>query len=152
MVRFISSQETLGLRSKILRNGLPLADCVFPTDEVEGAFHLGCFVDGELVSVASLFPNAYKDRKTQGYQLRGMATAKNFAGKGFGSKLIDFAISQLNATKATYLWCNARTSAIEFYKKKGFELSSDEFEIEGVGPHYEMIINLTKKDELSRPI
>jgi len=144
MVRFISSRDTLELRSEILRNGLPLADCIFPTDEIEGAFHLGCFVEGALVSVASFFPNNYQDRKAQGYQLRGMATATEFAGKGYGAKLIDFAISQLNATKATYLWCNARTSAIEFYKKKGFELSSDEFEIEGVGPHYEMIINLSK--------
>jgi len=144
MVRFISSRDTLDLRSKILRNGLPLEDCIFPTDEIEGAFHLGCFVDGKLVSVASFFPNHYKDRKTLGYQLRGMATAKEFAGKGYGSHLVDFAVIQLNATKASYLWCNARTSAIEFYKKKGFELSSEEFEIEGVGPHFEMIKNLTK--------
>src|SRR4051812_36832767 len=138
MVRFISSRDTLDLRSKILRNGLPSGDCIFPTDEIDGAFHLGCFVDGTLASVASFFPNNYKDKKTQGYQLRGMATAKEFAGKGYGGELIDFALSQLNATKATYLWCNARTSAIEFYKKKGFELCSEEFEIEGVGPHYEM--------------
>ncbi|MEJ5992811.1 GNAT family N-acetyltransferase [Pedobacter sp. Du54] len=142
MVRFISAQETLDLRSKILRNGLSLADCIFPTDQIEGAFHLGCFVDELLVSVASFFPNHYQDRKGLGYQLRGMATAKAFAGKGYGAELIDFAIIQLNAAKANYLWCNARSSAIEFYKKKGFELSSDEFEIEGVGPHYEMIINL----------
>ncbi len=142
MVRFISSRDTLQLRSKILRNDLPIEDCVFPTDEIEGAFHLGCFVDGTLVAVASLFPNHYKDRKAQGYQLRGMATTKEFAGNGYGTKLIDFAISQLRSTKATYLWCNARSSAIEFYQKMGFELSSTEFEIKGVGPHYEMIINL----------
>lgn len=144
MVRFISSNDTLALRSEILRNGLPLADCIFPTDDIEGAFHLGSFFGDSLVSVASFFPNNYKDRKSAGYQLRGMATAKDFSGKGYGAKLIDFAISQLNATEATYLWCNARTSAVDFYKKKGFELCSPEFEIPGVGPHHEMIINLNK--------
>lgn len=143
MVRFISSQDTLSLRSKILRNNLPLDECVFPSDKVEGAFHLGCFLEGELISVASFFPNNYQGRKS-GYQLRGMATAKEFAGKGYGAKLIDFAITQLNATKATYLWCNARTNAVEFYKKKGFEIMSSEFEIEGVGPHFEMLRNLNK--------
>lgn len=144
MVRFISSRDTLALRSKILRNNLPLSACVFATDSLDGAFHLGCFVDEEVVSVASFFPNHYHNHQGVGYQLRGMATAAEFAGKGYGGALIDFAVSQLNATKATYVWCNARTSAIEFYQKKGFELSSSEFEIEGVGPHYEMILNLNK--------
>ncbi len=142
MVRFIGSSKTLPLRSAVLRNGLPLADCVFPTDEVEGAFHLGCFVDGQLVSVASFFPMKYRDRNENGYQLRGMATDQVCAGKGYGSLIIDFALGQLKGTKAAYLWCNARTSAVEFYKKKGFTAVSAEFEIEGVGPHYEMIINI----------
>ncbi|RYG12349.1 MAG: GNAT family N-acetyltransferase, partial [Chitinophagaceae bacterium] len=132
----------LDLRSKILRNGLPQAECIFPTDEVDGAFHLGCFIGETLISVASFFPNNYAGRETLGYQLRGMATDTAFAGKGYGAQLIDFAISRLNATQATHIWCNARTSAVEFYKKKGFNLTSEEFEIKGVGPHYEMIINL----------
>lgn len=146
MVRFISSQETLELRSKVLRNNRPVEDCVFPTDNVEGGFHLGCFVEDRLVSVASFFPNPYKGQSTPGYQLRGMATAMEEFGKGYGAQLIDFALSQLPATKATHLWCNARTSAIGFYQKKGFELVSAEFEIEGVGPHYEMIIYVNKNN------
>ncbi|HTN00213.1 MAG TPA: GNAT family N-acetyltransferase [Pedobacter sp.] len=142
MIKFISSQETLPLRSKILRNNLPLSACVFPTDEIEGAFHLGCFLNEQLISVASFFPKQYQNRQGVGYQLRGMATDLDFAGKGCGSRLIDFAINELNSLKAVYLWCNARSSAIEFYQKKGFELISSEFEIEGVGPHYEMILKL----------
>ncbi|MES2417985.1 MAG: GNAT family N-acetyltransferase [Bacteroidota bacterium] len=142
MVKFISAQETLALRSIQLRNGLPLADCIFDTDEVDGAFHLGCFIDDELVVVASFFPHRFKIETAPGYQLRGMATAPAFAGKGYGRKLIDFAKTQLHATDAQYLWCNARTSALEFYKKQGFELASAEFEIPGVGPHYQMILKL----------
>jgi predicted GNAT family N-acyltransferase len=140
MVRFISSQETLPLRSKILRNNLPLESCVFDTDKVEGAFHLGCFVENELVAIASFFPKNYRDQTTLGYQLRGMATATGHLGKGYGSMLIDFAKIQLHTAKAKYVWCNARTSAIAFYQKLGFELISSEFEIAGIGPHYEMIL------------
>lgn len=128
----------------MLRNNLSLAECTFPTDQIEGAFHLGCFVEDQLVSVASFFPNNYRDQPKEGYQLRGMATDSDFVGEGFGAKLIDFAVIQLNAANASYIWCNARSSAVEFYKKKGFELISSEFEIEGVGAHYEMILN-TKK-------
>lgn len=128
----------------MLRNNLSLAECTFPTDQIEGAFHLGCFVEDQLVSVASFFPNNHRDQPKEGYQLRGMATDSDFVGEGFGAKLIDFAVIQLNAANASYIWCNARSSAVEFYKKKGFELISSEFEIEGVGAHYEMILN-TKK-------
>ncbi len=144
MIKYISAEETLMLRSKILRNNAPLAACVFPTDEIAGAFHLGGCVAEQLVTVASFFPKQYQNSPGIGYQLRGMATDQDFAGKGYGAQLIDFAISELNALNATYLWCNARSGAIEFYQKKGFDLSSSEFEIDGVGPHYEMILNLNK--------
>ncbi|MBB2144123.1 GNAT family N-acetyltransferase [Pedobacter sp. LMG 31464] len=142
MVKFIPFELTLGLRSKILRNGLPPEQCIFPTDQVEGAFHLAFYVDEEIACIASFFPNNYKDKKELGYQLRGMASDTIFAGKGYGSQLIKFAIEYIKNTNAQYIWCNARSSATKFYKKLGFNLVSDEVEITGVGPHYEMILNL----------
>jgi len=142
MVKFIPFELTLGLRSKVLRNGLPLQQCVFPTDEIAGAFHLAFYTDEEIACVASFFPNNYKDKKELGYQLRGMASDTMFAGKGYGSELVKFAIEYIKNTNAKYIWCNARSSAIDFYKKLGFNLVSNEFEIAGVGPHYEMILNL----------
>ncbi len=142
MVNFIPFELTLALRSKILRNGLPPEDCVFPTDQVTGAFHLAYFVEDNVATIASFFPSKYGDKTDFGYQLRGMATDTVFVGKGYGSKIIEFAISYIKKTEAQYIWCNARASAVEFYKKLGFELVSDEFEIAGVGPHYEMILNL----------
>jgi predicted GNAT family N-acyltransferase len=142
MVKFIPFELTLALRSKILRNGLPLKDCVFPTDQVAGSFHLAYYVADEIATIASFFPKNYADSIDMGYQLRGMATDNNFGGKGYGSKLIEFAIDYIKQSDAQYIWCNARTSAVKFYQKLGFELVSEEFEITGVGPHYEMILNL----------
>lgn len=142
MIKFIPQELTLGLRSKILRNGIPLGECKFPTDNTEGIFHLAAYNDQEIASVASFFPNRYKDNEELGYQLRGMATDTPFAGKGFGKQLIQFAVQYIKTTKATYIWCNARSTAIEFYKKMGFEIVSVEFEIAGVGPHYEMILKI----------
>lgn len=142
MVKFISATQTLPLRSEILRGGLPPEACVFPTDEMEGAFHLGFFAENKLVSVASFLPNSHSSSPDPGYQLRGMATLTGFSGKGSGTALLTFALSQLKVTRATHLWCNARSSAVGFYLKNGFRVVFPEFEIDGIGPHYEMIIDL----------
>ncbi|RZL50459.1 MAG: GNAT family N-acetyltransferase, partial [Pedobacter sp.] len=144
MVKFVPVEFTLGLRSKILRNGLPLDECHFPTDKIKGVFHLAFYVDDEIATVATFFPKNYKDDKELGYQLRGMATDTPFVGKGYGKQLIEFAVEYIKKTNAKYIWCNARATAIKFYQKLGFEISSEEFEIAGVGPHYEMILKLKK--------
>ena len=142
MVKFIPVELTLGLRSRVLRNGIPLEECVFPTDKIEGVLHLAFYVGEEIATIASFFPNKYKDNQQLGYQLRGMATDQPFLGKGYGKQLVEFAVDYIKKTNAEYIWCNARTSAIKFYQKIGFELVSEEFEITGVGPHYEMILKL----------
>jgi predicted GNAT family N-acyltransferase len=114
----------------------------FPNRSTRRAFHLAYYVEDEIATIASFFPKNYREKKELGYQLRGMATDINFGGKGYGSKLIEFAVDYIKKTDARYLWCNARTSAVKFYQKLGFEPVSEEFEIDGVGPHYEMILNL----------
>lgn len=142
MVKFISAEEVLPLRSLMLRNGQPLQECVFPTDELEDTFHLGFMLGEELVSIASFASQAYDNFPGKGYQLRGMATHSNHGGKGYGAALIGFALDYLRAQKVDYIWCNARSSAASFYKKIGFISQSPEFDIPGIGFHYEMVLNL----------
>lgn len=142
MVKFIPAAATLALRSAVLRKGKSMNECVFETDFSEGAFHLAYYVDNEIVTIASFFENNYKDLHQQGYQLRGMATAEQFIGRGYAKELLQFAINHVKKQNATHIWCNARTAAIGFYLKMGFEPLSPEFNIIGVGPHYEMIFNI----------
>jgi len=141
MVKFIPLTLALGLRSSVLRNGLPLEQCMFPTDELEGVFHLAYEVDGKIGTVATFFPQNLPTHHNMGYQLRGMATDPAFNRKGFGTAVLHFAIEYIKKTNAGYIWCNARSSAVKFYEKLGFELISDEFQIDGIGPHYKMILN-----------
>ena len=89
--------------------------------------------------------NDFFENAGEGYQLRGMATHPRFNGKGYGKALIDFAIEYLKEYNTDYLWCNARSSAAGFYKKIGFETESPEFDIPGIGFHYEMKLNLNQK-------
>ncbi|WP_199120659.1 GNAT family N-acetyltransferase [Pedobacter sp. ASV28] len=141
MVKFIPLELTLQLRSKVLRGGAPPEVCIFPTDQQEGVFHLAYYVVDEIATIATFFPQQMEGRTQEGYQLRGMATDEAFLGKGYGSVLLKYGIAYIQNTNAKYIWCNARSSAVGFYQKLGFVIASDEFEIQGVGPHYKMTLN-----------
>ncbi|MFD0795055.1 GNAT family N-acetyltransferase [Mucilaginibacter litoreus] len=144
MIKFISADDVLPIRNEVLREGeLTLDECRFQNDDQEGAFHLGFFVDEELVSVASFHPQGYKDFKGRAYQLRGMATLENYRGKGYGNMLVNFAITYLRGQQVNYMWCNARKKAVPFYLSVGFEVISPEFNISGIGPHHVMYVKIT---------
>jgi len=40
------------------------------------------------------------------------------------------------------LWANVRKPAVEFYRKHGWIIVSDEFEIPTAGPHFKMLRQL----------
>ncbi|MFI5157735.1 MAG: GNAT family N-acetyltransferase [Sphingobacteriales bacterium] len=139
MVKFISSIDILNVRNIVLRdNKLTPDECRFPTDEIEGAFHLGYYEGDILATVVSLHPQNYGELTGNGYQLRGMATLAEYRGKGFGKNIVDYALNYLQQKGADYIWCNARKVASKFYRDCGFEIISNEFEIKGIGPHYVM--------------
>lgn len=70
-------------------------------------------------------------------QLRQMAVDTAVQAKGVGTLLIAYA-EQLAVRKGfTTLMMHARKTAIGFYQKMGYEISSEEFE-EVTIPHYEM--------------
>ena len=128
MIKYIQPEDTLLLRSRMLRNNKPLEQCVFPTDQT--GFHLGKVTAGKIVCIASFFPEDCIGQGTGGYKLRGMATDPDFMGMGYGTELINFAKNELIAANASYIWCNARSSAVGFYKKiEASKLFSDEFEV-----------------------
>ena len=143
MIRFIEVEELLAVRNEVLREGrLKPEECLFPTDKISGAFHLGYYINQELACVVSLHPQGYGDFSGTGYQLRGMATIEKHRGKGIGNQLVNFAIVYLKGQKANYIWCNARKKAIRFYQGVGFEIVSDEFEVAGIGPHHVMYVKI----------
>ena len=143
MIKFIDSEELLPIRNEVLREGrLTLDECRFPTDKIEGAFHLGYYVDEQLVCITSLYPQNYDGYTGNGYQLRGMATLEQYRGKRLGTLLVNFAIVYLRGKKANYLWCNARRKALKFYQDVGFEVISAEFDVKGIGPHHVMYLKI----------
>lgn len=144
MIKFIEAEATLAIRNQVLREGkLPLTACIFPTDHLAGAFHLGYYAAKELACIASFHPQTYTGFTGAGYQLRGMATIEKYRGQGIGNQLMNFALVYLRGQKVSYLWCNARTSAVKFYLNLGFEIISPEFEVPDIGPHHVMYVKIT---------
>ena len=139
-VRQISARDTYTIRQKMLRPGRDLNECIFTDDEDIQTIHLGAFIDGKLVSVASFYfnNNAQFGQNVQ-YQLRGMATLPDYQHLGFSKELLKFGFPMIKRNSCELVWCNARSSAEGFYQKTGFEAVGDIFEIPDVGPHRLMI-------------
>ena len=142
-VRVITAVETLSLRQTVLRPGRPIAAAQFSGDDAPATRHLGVFREGRLLGIASLFLADLPEQSgVAAWQLRGMATAPEARGMGFGRALGVACVAFARENGARLLWCNARTPAVGFYRKLGFETLGGEFEIPDVGPHFRMMLRL----------
>ncbi|HGH7181266.1 TPA: GNAT family N-acetyltransferase [Bacillus luti] len=135
-VKNIKGSETYVLRQKILRPNQTLADCKYSSDYETDTFHLGAFINDELISIASFSKEIYPDLLAGvHYRLRGMATLPNFRNKRAGSSLIHEAETILQERSANILWCNGRITVADYYKRLGFHGHGEIFEIEPIGLH-----------------
>ena len=138
-IKLISSKDCFELRKKVLWPHKKLNQCSIDIDNHPDSFHLGAFCGDHLVSMGSFFKQENKLFNNQlQYRLRAMATDNNYRNIGSGSKLIKKSFEILKKKKIEILWCDARLVAVDFYKKNGFKISSNIFEIPIIGPHYVM--------------
>lgn len=84
--------------------------------------HFGLYYQYELTGVVSLFINGTTA------QFRKMAVLSSDQGKGFGQQLLKYLVDYCKSQGIKNLWCNARTTAISFYKKIGFETVGEPYE------------------------
>ena len=123
-IRAIQWQEALPVRHKVLWPSKPPLFCKVDGDET--AKHYGIFFDEKLVSVASI----YIDGNTA--RLRKFATLVECQGEGLGTQLISYIINELKDIGIEYFWCDARTTAIGFYRKFDMAQQGGEFNKSGV--------------------
>ena len=134
--------DIIDLRHVVLREGLPRSEAIFKGDELPSSHHFAAFADGKCIGCATFHLNEWEGKPA--YQLRGMATAPEFRSGGIGSEMLRLAEETLQKTGAIrQLWCNARTPALDFYKKQGWKVVSEEFFIPTAGPHFRMIKSIT---------
>ncbi len=93
---------------------------------------------------------AFKDKKGVGYarafviqnrmQLGRMAVLKEYRGEGIGSALIETAMTLAKLNQLSGIYISAQCHAIDFYKKFGFEVTSDIY-LDAEIPHRDMKLN-----------
>ncbi|POB12623.1 GNAT family N-acetyltransferase [Halobacteriovorax sp. DA5] len=136
IVKRIHLKDTYKIRRSVLGINGNESSYKFVADDESDTFHLGAFVENNLVSVASFYfnPNPKFNIDNQ-YQLQGMATLESYRKQGFSRELLNVAFPIIKQNFCNLIWCNARIEARAFYEKLGFESFEDEFEIEGIGRH-----------------
>lgn len=119
----IQADETWALRHKVMWPDKPLDFVILPNDA--DGLHYGLFENGQLVSVISMFVKGDKA------QFRKFATDAAYQGKGYGSQLLVYLIDTSRDLNIKELNCDARITAISFYKRFGMEIDSEVFQKSG---------------------
>jgi predicted GNAT family N-acyltransferase len=142
-IRRASAAEVVDLRHEVLRAGLPRETAIFPGDDAATSIHVFAVDDnGRAVGCGTLHLNEWQNKPS--WQLRGMAVAPTHRGQAIGAQLLAALESAVAASDVHQLWCNARTPAAEFYRKHGWEIVSEPFEIPTAGPHVKMIKTISR--------
>ena len=148
-------EEIITLRYAVLCTGRPWREAQFTGDDDAQTHHFGAFravASGAATNAAALIAAvnvgcvSYMMTDYEGepaWQLRGMATRPDLAGRGVGRGLVHAAQAALVSRSPVRLfWCKARTPAIPFYERLGWRVVSEEFVIEHYGPHRKMMLRV----------
>ncbi len=133
-VRQIDPDTSRELRRSVLRPNLP-PGALLPGDDQAGVIHLGGFIESTLVSTCLVFAEAcpwLPDRPA--WRLRSMASEPAVRGSGAGTAVLAEATEVVRRAGAEIFWCEARQSAVGFYRRAGWRLHGKPFR-NSHGPH-----------------
>ena len=143
-VQVVDGAATRELRRAVLRPNWPVGSAMHGDDNPD-AVHLAVLDDGQVVSTCLVLPRPYPLRPDEpgAWQLRGMATKPERQGQGLGARLVAAAVAEVRRRGGRLIWCDARTTAVAFYRQHGFVSEGAEFlHAESGIPHFRMWRNL----------
>jgi predicted GNAT family N-acyltransferase len=136
VIKEIKPDMTYDLRHRILRPHQPYEECMYETDHDPGAFHIGAFLNEELITIASFYKEGFPDFPGEKhYRLRAMATLDKYRMLGAGRKAVIYAENKIKEMEFEVLWCKGRTTVQAYYEKLGFIAYGDVFDYPPIGPH-----------------
>ena len=142
-VNSVRLEEVIELRHEILRTGQPRSSCYYPEDSYNHTIHYAASVEDQIIGCASVYKESHPDfTLRQSWRIRGMAVKKILQGQNIGTQLLQTCVNHAINMKGDVIWCNARNNAVKFYKRSGFKIIGDEFELPNIGPHYLLAKNL----------
>jgi ribosomal protein S18 acetylase RimI-like enzyme len=123
---------SVALRREVLRKPLGLDFTDEELEEERSDYHLICQEDGELVGCLVLAPQSRDE-----VRMRQVAVSPETRGRGIGRALTEFAEDFARRQGFARMTLHARTTAVRFYEKLGYERVGEEFE-EVTIPHWTM--------------
>jgi GNAT superfamily N-acetyltransferase len=135
VVAEVDEPSTVDIRHRLLRAGMPRSSVAMSGDDA--AIWYAVLHEGVVEGSAGVFAEDSPDGDSH-HRLRAMATSELIRGSGLGRMLVDAVCERIVADGGSSVWASARTTAAEFYTRLGFEIVSDEYEVEGIGPHVRM--------------
>jgi predicted GNAT family N-acyltransferase len=141
-VEEVAAGVTYPLRGAVLRVGRPVE---IPGDDDPATFHLAArTAEGQVVGVVRFHPNPcpWRPEARAAWQLRGMATDPAVRGTGAGRALVTAGLARVAGQGGDLVWCDARAAASGFYARMGFSVVTEPYDLEPIGPHLGMVIEL----------
>lgn len=134
--------STHDLRRRVLRSHLPGAGVDHPEDHLAATIHLGVFDEEAVIATATLFPQPTPHRPAaRAVRLRGMAVAPEWQGRGVGALLLEAVVDRSRREGYQVVWANGRDSALDFYRRRGWEVVGEGFTTIGL-PHHVVVLDL----------
>jgi predicted GNAT family N-acyltransferase len=137
-IKFLSKEydQMVTLRRKVLRIPLGLDFTKEELNKDKDDFLIGAFLESDIIGCLILTPQSQQKVK-----MRQVAIDTVWQGSGIGQQIVQYAESFSIAKHFNYMHCNARATAVSFYKKQGYTISGNEFKEVGIA-HYYMSKNL----------
>jgi predicted GNAT family N-acyltransferase len=140
-IRVVDGASTRELRRAVLRPAWPVGSPMHGDDNPDAVHLAAVEADGAVVGCCLILPRPYPNRPAEpgAWQLRGMATRPSRQGQGVGAAVVRAALDTAASRAGRLVWCDARTSALPFYRRHGFAAEGSEFlHAESGIPHYRM--------------
>jgi GNAT superfamily N-acetyltransferase len=127
-IRPVAVEQTYPLRHHILWPEQPLSFVQLPEDSA--GHHFGAFTTSTdhpvFVGVISLYMTDSTAR------FRKMCVLPSHQSQGIGSRLVDHVIRASTEAGMSSVWCDARLSALPFYRRLGLQAEGNPFDKSGI--------------------
>ncbi|WP_420861281.1 GNAT family N-acetyltransferase [Algirhabdus cladophorae] len=133
-IKPVPVDEVLELRQRVLWPEKSLESVRVNGDAA--AYHLAAFQDQIVVGVGSFYTDG------AGARLRKLAVEPSCQGKGIGGQLVQTGAAHLRENGIEVLWCDARQTALAFYRGLGFTIDPEAFTKSGL-PYHRATLSLT---------
>jgi GNAT superfamily N-acetyltransferase len=142
VVREVAVDLVRPLRHRVLRAGLPEQTVHTERDHDPGTVHLAAIEGDDIIGVITLFPEPFpEDVGRSADHFRWMAVDESRRHSGAGTALLRHAAKVARDRGSELMWANGRDSALGFYERLGFRVTSYGYvdSVSGIAHHHVVI-------------